>query len=1629
MKRIKKHIKNHHIISALAAGGIAFAAFNFNGTPLFNNLDNFVLFASEEIQIEQGTQVSSGDLGSNGKIDIEKDVIINGNLFANEITIDKDSTINGNASFNKLKPHKNSRILGTQTKPVQLPIANIPNVSEFQIGTQDFRFEGATNTLSVGSYRDIILEKNARLNLSGGAYNLRKLELKENSTFIFNGSTTINIQFKLKGKDRVSILPGQNIKPDDLTINYLGLRPRNEKEEKEDDDNEIDSEMDNQEKKDHKASKIGRPIVFGKNSFLNFKLLAPKASVHIGKESTVRGQILARKIKIEKNSILSREQTGFKIAKPEDIITDPDGGVYPINELLVSLTPEATILDAQTIAASVNGRIIGIVSSINLYQIGVPAGSIQELENLISILRSNPKVEGVFRNFVVPKQFFPVDRVETLSKIDNEFKIAPSVVYLIFATPMYRILFFAATLLLALYLYLKRHQLRKFSIIKDKLFYSSSHLAWFAVLSITFLLFPLTWLVRWIAPYGRGGSIGIPFITFGGSTYEFGFSIVGILGNILFVYILTLVVAYLKRNFRKHGSLIILLVLALLITGSIFLVFVRFVREGAPFMPSPILLRILGHEAYAAPQIKYDLENLRNQFPPFTKAYDNIKIQQAWEVITSVTPLLSPPIIGIVDFGVEATHHEFNTPEVNFGSVNRSLLEDFIESTFLDPVGGHGTQVAGIIGANNVSRINPLAQDSPQMNGILSGVLSENQYTLEFKPIGGPKNAATSTFIQVAGALEAAIGGSSRVVNMSFGGALCSALSIFSGRECYKTDQEFLDAFGVYQRQFQQASTTLFVAGAGNDDIDASHSLPGALSLLDNVMTVGATDLDDKRAEFLFPEKSNFGSSVNISAPGTDVYAPAPNNEYDSDFSGTSASAPMVTGVAGLLKALEPEYQKFTLGLVMNPAKIKEILIKSADPINTGELNKPLGKDCFNFNTFIHNGCRENAHRAVAWQFPPKSVENLTTSNITSSSIALNWTRSSDFDFQNPDFDSYKIFRSTTAGVNTSNTLIATITGSTTTSFVDSGLTPTTAFFYKVFVFDRAGLSSGSNEVSATTQPSVPSFPGPQPGPNVGDTISIPMLSGGILGIGTEMDITGVAVAADGVNAVVAESSGDLSRVNLATGQVTTIAFVSAGGIASPVIEPGGETVLVVTAPRGGGPSGGIARVNLTTGAVNTILASGIDHAAAMALDSQGRFAYVTGSEGGLFKIDLEARTVSVISGIGGFGLALESNNTTALVPAGGPAGGVFSCNLMRIDLVTGDVTPIASVCLFGGVPVSVAIEPGGQTALVATTGQFAGASGVIARVTLATGAVRTLSSCQGCGWPHLTMEPSGTSVLYLGDLDQSIIRFNIADNTQTTLARSDSPQGMALSSDGQTAFTVSDEFRFTSKLSRISLDTGKVDKLVTTGRAGGGIILGNGDTSAFFTALDPVNFSTPTIQKVDLSTLRASTTSVLPDFGHGIAREANGNTVLVAVNDGRSLLRVNLISGAVGLISDQLSSPVAVAVEEEGVSALVVEGRANVSLSRVDLQTGGVTVIASDLAAIGFGRIGGVAREPSGQTALAAIGGALIRVNLLSGALTTLAFPICGLGNGLSGVIIEGGGNTALLSHEVCGILRIRIR
>lgn len=78
--------------------------------------------------------------------------------------------------------------------------------------------------------------------------------------------------------------------------------------------------------------------------------------------------------------------------------------------------------------------------------------------------------------------------------------------------------------------------------------------------------------------------------------------------------------------------------------------------------------------------------------------------------------------------------------------------------------------------------------------------------------------------------------------------------------------------------------------------------------------------------------------------------------------------------------------------------------------------------------------------------------------------VSINWTES-----PATDFSAYRVYRRTSEPVTVSSTLIETIAAKGTLTTGDTTALPGTKYYYRVFVFNKAGLSTGSNTDSITT--------------------------------------------------------------------------------------------------------------------------------------------------------------------------------------------------------------------------------------------------------------------------------------------------------------------------------------------------------------------------------------------------------------------------------------------------------------------------------------------------------------------------------------------------------------------------------
>lgn len=209
------------------------------------------------------------------------------------------------------------------------------------------------------------------------------------------------------------------------------------------------------------------------------------------------------------------------------------------------------------------------------------------------------------------------------------------------------------------------------------------------------------------------------------------------------------------------------------------------------------------------------------------------------------------------------------------------------------PHNDHGTHVAGIVGA--------VRNNSIGMNGICENVALMAVRTV---PNGDEFDK------DVANAIRYAVDNGADIINMSFG-------------KNYSPQKE-----AVYNAiRYAEENDVLLIAGAGNsaENIDKTINYPNAY--YDNskekcktFLAVGATS--NRTSESLVAPFSNFGKKkLDIFAPGVQIYSTKPDNTYEFE-DGTSMAAPVVAGVAALIKSYFPE---------ITAVQLRELLLESSD--------------------------------------------------------------------------------------------------------------------------------------------------------------------------------------------------------------------------------------------------------------------------------------------------------------------------------------------------------------------------------------------------------------------------------------------------------------------------------------------------------------------------------------------------------------------------------------------------------------------------------------------------------------------------------------------------------------------------
>ena len=232
------------------------------------------------------------------------------------------------------------------------------------------------------------------------------------------------------------------------------------------------------------------------------------------------------------------------------------------------------------------------------------------------------------------------------------------------------------------------------------------------------------------------------------------------------------------------------------------------------------------------------------------KAGADIEALSAWEFVSEAPQI----VVAVLDTGILYDHPEFT------GSVLQGYdcVDEDDDATLTNP---HGVFVAGLLGAHadngfGVAGVAPACRILPVR--VLAG------------PFGGTFNLAQG--------IDYAVSQAADILSMS--------LVNYPPAEILKSALKQAADAGI-----------LMLASAGNSGPGTADSSYPAASPF--VMSIGATNRFDNRASF-----SATGTVLDFVAPGANVVTVAESQDDDFEhFTGTSAAAPIASGIAALLKS------------------------------------------------------------------------------------------------------------------------------------------------------------------------------------------------------------------------------------------------------------------------------------------------------------------------------------------------------------------------------------------------------------------------------------------------------------------------------------------------------------------------------------------------------------------------------------------------------------------------------------------------------------------------------------------------------------------------------------------------------
>ena len=333
---------------------------------------------------------------------------------------------------------------------------------------------------------------------------------------------------------------------------------------------------------------------------------------------------------------------------------------------------------------------------------------------------------------------------------------------------------------------------------------------------------------------------------------------------------------------------------------------------------------------YAQPNYRYELMADNGTDDPYNNDdgmnqwyLTNIKAREAWAVMKGVE--LNPVTVAVIDSGADKKHEDLqgviSEDSVRILGAEKKPLEG--DSSYL----GHGTHVSGIIGATSNNKTG--------ITGVATGV--SNDY-LKILAIDATAQDYAGEYFDTYGlvsALDYAVEKGAKVINMSLGGP--------------GVDMVLEDAV----EKVYEAGVTVVVA-AGNEGTDEAVT-PSDHNEVISVCNTTREDRRYKSTDWFYGESaSNFGQPKDISAPGTSILSTIPRG-YE-NYSGTSMASPMVSAVAAMMYAVNPD---------LTPAQVRNILCGTARDVDVAGYDYYTGHGVVNALDAVNAAMSASASVAI----------------------------------------------------------------------------------------------------------------------------------------------------------------------------------------------------------------------------------------------------------------------------------------------------------------------------------------------------------------------------------------------------------------------------------------------------------------------------------------------------------------------------------------------------------------------------------------------------------------------------------------------------------------------------------------